>query len=182
MEIQFKQRLVGVMVLVALGIIFLPSLFHRDQRVAVDTTTLIPPKPTVQPVTLKPIARPANVKPAPVPEKAFQPPVVAVSPASKAKLAEKMATSKPSLNKQGLPNAWVIQVSSYQSQARAGELKKKLQQKQYKAYTRGVKTTKGQFFRVFAGPYIDKSRALKAQSQIDKLYRVKSQVLRFAPQ
>jgi DedD protein len=185
LSIELKQRLVGVMVLLALAIIFLPSLFHRDEpRITVDTTTLIPPKPMVEPVVIKPAVRPINASSAPSPDKAFQPPVVEpeIAPsASVAKPAPKKEVIKPRLNDKGLPNAWVIQVGSFQSQARADELKNKLLVK-YKSYTRSVNTSKGQFFRVFVGPYVDKTRVLKAQTAINKAYRVKSRVLTFAPE
>ncbi len=179
------------MVLLALGIIFLPSLFHRDEpRIAVDTTTLIPPKPTVEPVIIEPAVRPNTAPSAPSPERAFQPPVVEpkISTNDTAKTAPKKPVStqavpsvKPHLSDKGVPKAWVVQVGSFQSQARADELKDKLLAK-YKSYTRAVNTSKGKFFRVFVGPYIDKSRAIKAQASIDKAYRVKSRVLTFAPE
>jgi DedD protein len=179
LDTQLKQRVVGVMVLLALAIIFLPSLFYREQRVTVDTTSLIPPKPIVKSVELKPAIKPNNVIPAPTPEKAFQPPVVESQVSTKVKSP---VTSKPSLNEKGIPNAWVVQVSSFQSQARANELKDRLLSKQYKAYTRAVNTSKGKFYRVFTGPYIDKSRAEKAKTKVDKSYRVNSQVLSFKPE
>lgn len=183
MDQRLKQRLLGVMVLLGLAIIFLPSLFHRDQRVTVDTTTLIPPKPNVAPVIIEPAAPIAEVESAPSPEKAFQPPVIeeSVSLAGKSDTQTKTEpTLKPSLNAQGVPNTWVVQVGSFQSQKRADELKEKLFSHDYKAYTRSVNTSKGKFFRVFVGPYIDKGRASVAKTAVDKKYKVNSQVLRFA--
>ncbi|ODS23979.1 hypothetical protein AB835_06095 [Candidatus Endobugula sertula] len=181
MNIKLKERLVGVMVLVSLAIIFLPSLFHRDQHIQVDKTSSIPPKPTVEPIV---ISHPTNskrqLKPAPAPEKAFQP-FVESKVEEKASVNAKKA-SKPSLNDKGLPNGWVVQVGSFQSELRASELNKKLLAADYKAYSRPVKTSKGQFFRVFVGPYIDKSRALSVKKRLDKDYRVKSRILTFAPE
>ncbi len=184
MDIQRKQRLVGVMVLLALAIIFLPSLFQREQRAVVDTATLIPPKPVVEPVDLVPAPKPVAVVAAPLPEEAFQPKIIDQARSeskSEPKTKSVAPASPPSLNKDGLPNAWVVQVSSFQSTIRAKELTDKLQASGYKAYSRGVKTAKGQFYRVFIGPYVAKSRAQKAQSAVNKQYRVKSQILRFAP-
>lgn len=183
MDQRLKQRLVGVMVLLALAIIFLPSLFHRDQRVTVDTTTLIPPKPRVAPVIIEPAVSNIEVEPAPSPEKAFQPPVLDDDASLVSKSESKAnveAAPKPSLNAKGLPNTWVVQVGSFQSQKRADELKEKLFGKKYKAYTRAVNTSKGKFFRVFVGPYVDKGRARAAKTAVDKQYKVNSQVLKFA--
>ena len=74
----------------------------------------------------------------------------------------------------------MIQTASFQSQSHADALNKKLLDKNYKAYVRSVKTSKGQFYRVLVGPYIDLSRAATAKKDIDKIYRLKSQILRFS--
>ncbi len=218
MEIKLKQRLVGAMVLIALAIIFLPSLFHKDERVALDSTSLIPPQPKVESIVITAPVKPEGIEPAPNPDKAFQPPVtksselsgktskdvkkitdvITVKPGAKEKPAStkpkvtdiakpkvktvNSKTPKPTLNKQGIPNAWVVQVASLQTKERATSLTNKLQGGNYKAYTRSIKTDKGSFFRVFVGPYIDKSRALSAKAKLDKAYSVNSRVLTFSPE
>jgi DedD protein len=180
------------MVLVSLGVIFLPSLFSResDGRVVVNTQSLIPPKPDVRTIVIAPPQSTVQI-PAPNPNDAFQPSTDAsgdldssASTVSNAK-AKKIVKGTPStatlkLNKKGLPDSWVIQVASFQSQAHANALNKKLRDKTYKAYVRSVNTAKGEFFRVLVGPYIDRSRAGKAKVNIDKTYRVNSQILRFS--
>lgn len=109
MDEKLKQRLVGASVLVALAVIFLPSLFHKEQRVEIDTTTQIPPVSIIEPVNIPLAVKPENVQP-PSPDKLFQPEFV--EPESKAeeqantddksKIADKQAdnaktkaTSKP---------------------------------------------------------------------------------------
>lgn len=194
MDRKLKERLIGVMVLVSLGIIFLPSLFHKEQRVTVDRTSLIPPKTAVEPIVIK---RPQKnvVSPAPSPESAFQPPVVKeeqevqkvaanesrnTSSASSAKSEAKSA--KPALDQRGLPKAWVVQLGSFQSQKRAQELRDKLLAKDYKAYSKPVTTSKGKFYRVFVGPYIEKSSAESVKKRVDKAYKVSSRILTFSPE
>lgn len=211
-----KQRLVGAMVLMSLGVIFLPSLFSRegDGRVAVNTQSLIPPKPDVRTIVIESPQATTQI-PAPSPNDAFQPDaesalseqeiesILNASTAKKAKDAKVSAskdlaskapkTKEPSpkkstpaptptikLDKKGLPESWVIQIASFQSQSHADALNKKLLDKNYKAYVRSVKTSKGQFYRVLVGPYIDLSRAATAKKDIDKIYRLKSQILRFS--
>jgi DedD protein len=218
-----KQRLVGAMVLVSLGVIFLPSLFSRegdgDGRVAVNTQSLIPPKPDVRTIVIESPQATTQI-PAPHPNDAFQPDaesalseqeiesILNASTAKKAKDAKvsaskdlastapgakepspkKSTVSTPTpastptikLDKKGLPESWVIQTASFQSQSHADALNKKLLDKNYKAYVRSVKTSKGQFYRVLVGPYIDLSRAATAKKDIDKIYRLKSQILRFS--
>lgn len=190
MDTKVKQRLVGGMVLVSLGIIFLPSLFYRDNgdRIVVDTQSLIPPKPEVRTIV---IVSPDSIEqlPALAPSEAFQPSVSSENTSPeivKAIVSPKKAASKTvadsalSLDSNGLPKSWVIQVASFQSEVHAKTLSDKLRAKSYKAYVRQVKTSKGRFFRVLIGPYIDRQRAAAAQASVDKVYRVKSQILRFS--
>lgn len=75
MEENLKQRLVGAAVLVALAVIFLPALFDRDERVAIDTTTQIPTAPVIEPVVIPRPTKPENIKVPPA-EKLFQPTLV----------------------------------------------------------------------------------------------------------
>jgi DedD protein len=195
-----KQRLVGAMVLIALGVIFLPSLFSResDGRVEVNTQSLIPPQPDVRTVVITSPQIIAQI-PAPSPNDAFQPSVDALdivdtdkdvlssvanpasgddAPISISK--DRASTTVLTLNQKGLPTSWVVQVASFQSQLHANALNKKLRNKDYKSYVRPVNTAKGDFFRVLVGPYIDNSRAIVVQKEIDKAYRVKSRILRFS--
>ncbi len=186
MDTSTKNRLVGAMALLALGIIFLPSLFYREpvSRVVVDTTTQIPPRPAIEPVVVAPQPAPPPVVSAPSPTEIFQP---ALDERSEEKGSQNKTAAdqndlskKPNLSDKGLPNAWVIQVGSFSSLPRANELVEKLQKQNYKSYQRSVKTSKGQYYRVFVGPFIDKSRASLKKKQIDKAYQVKSQLLKFS--
>jgi DedD protein len=195
LDTTIKQRLVGLMVLISLGVIFLPSLFSResDDRVIVNTQSLIPPKPDVRTIVIASPQSTLQVS-APSPNDAFQPSVdasgdVDTSTSKNNTVGETKtnntvksspSTSILTLDKKGLPETWVIQVASFQSKAHADALNKKLLDKNNKSYVRPVSTAKGKFFRVFVGPYIDRSRAGKVKKNIDKTYRVNSQVLRFS--
>lgn len=176
MDSQKKQRLVGVMVLISLAIIFLPSLFYRDQdnqRVAIDTTSFIPPKPIVEPVVITPPKSIENIKPAPAPDKAFQPQEV-----DPAKL-DNPSEDKLSLNDKGLPDGWVVQLGSFKSQKGAEDLTAKLLKQNYKAYLRPVTVNEIEYFRVFVGPYIDRVKASAVKVEVDKQYKLKSKILLF---
>lgn len=203
MDITLKQRLVGVMVLISLGIIFLPSLFYRDtgERTVVDTQSLIPPKPAVRTIVIEP-PNATQQTPAAKPDEAFQPPtehLLSVS-SSNAEVEDKKPSESPAeqdvssktpkkenvdddilrLDASGLPESWVIQAASFQSKEHADVLMNKLRGKNLKAYVRPVKTAKGQFFRVLIGPYISQSRAKTDKAIVDKAYKVKGQILRFS--
>jgi len=80
------------MVLIALAVIFLPSLFHKDERVALDSTSLIPPQPKVESIVITAPIKSEGVEPAPSPDKAFQPPFTkpSVLPSNTTKASNKV--------------------------------------------------------------------------------------------
>ncbi|SDZ90264.1 SPOR domain-containing protein [Microbulbifer marinus] len=192
----FKQRIVGALVLVALAVIFLPSLFDREGARYIDVTSQIPPAPDIRPIEIAAPEPVAGVAPAPAPEAAFQPEVpeqfsnpkresvasVAESDQEKTEQAEKPQVEKkdpaPVLDPQGLPIAWVVQVASYRDEARADKLRARLMDKGYKAYTRAVTTSKGQFVRVFVGPSVSKADAQAVKRELDQLLKAQALVLR----
>ncbi|MFT6388838.1 MAG: DedD protein [Cellvibrionaceae bacterium] len=71
LEENLKQRLVGAAVLVALAVIFLPALFDKDERTAINTTSLIPPAPVIDPVVVARPNKPETIKIPPA-EELFQ--------------------------------------------------------------------------------------------------------------
>ena len=174
--------------LIALAVIFLPSLFHRDKRVVVDTTSQIPPPLIVEPVIIPKPQAPKNAKVPPV-ETLFQPDVEAspqpkpLTPdaAVKSTAATKPKVEKPRLNEKGVPVGWVVQVASLKSEKRANVLVDKLLKKNLTAYQQSVNTEKGRFFRVLVGPFIDQATAKAKQKEIDITYKVQSKLLRFNP-
>lgn len=209
MDITLKQRLVGVMVLISLGIIFLPSLFYRetDNRTVVDTQSLIPPKPAVRTIVINPPQDTAPLTPAVAPSEAFLPSQpaqsssqnVSVPSAVSAKAQDKkVSESIPSnasqissdqksvaeptlrLDNSGLPESWVIQAASFQSKEHAEAFMNKLRSKDLKAYIRSATTSKGSFFRVLIGPYLSQPQAESDKAVIDKEYKVVGQILRFS--
>jgi DedD protein len=217
---KLKQRLVGAAVLVALAIIFLPSLLHRDERIVIDTTSQIPtPPPVSKPISIPKPVKPEGIQASPPPEKLFQPEVVENTPPdtqslnpqddteekessnkiaatvpaktdaktsaaikTKPSAAIKPKAQEPKLNVAGLPIGWVIQVASLKTLESAKTLSKRLEKEDYRSYHRSVSTDKGQFFRVFIGPYIEQKRANEIKAAVDKAYKVNSRVLRFNPE
>ena len=176
MDNGLKQRLVGALVLTAIAVIFLPSLFTREERVVVDTTSLIPPAPDLKPVVISKPIRPEAITPAPTPEQAFQPTEEALPSSSDTEIAE-----SPGLDATGLPKAWTVQIASFMEPARAEKLQDKLLADDYRAYSRTLKTDKGEITRVFIGPQISRQSALEVKNKIDQELSVNSLVLKFQP-
>ncbi|MEO0442951.1 MAG: SPOR domain-containing protein [Pseudomonadota bacterium] len=191
MDEHLKQRLVGAAVLMALAVIFLPSLFHIEERVVVDTTSQIPPPLIVEPVIIDRAKPPENAEVPPV-DKLFQPEPVEQAKDLAKELAETKSPTadtkaivpepqKPRLNEQGLPIGWLIQVASLRSESSANRLVDKLLKNDLAAYQQPADTTKGQFFRVLVGPFIDRASAKRKQKEIDAAYKVESSLVRFNP-
>ena len=161
------------MVLVSLAIIFLPSLFHKDEPVVMNTNSEIPPAPDIQPVVIEKAEWPEGIK-HPSPEDLFQP----QEPAAPINSAE---PEKPRFTEKGLPVNWVVQVGSFKSKQGAESLKQKLIKADLRAYSKSISTEQGEFIRVFVGPFISQKDALDVKAKVDKQYKLSSQVLRFNP-
>ena len=204
-----KQRIVGAAVLVALAVIFLPSLFYKEERIEIDTSTQIPPSPKIEPVI---IAQPIKPKEVDVPpsDQLFQPEFVETdeqqvqtilekpeqeqgqassgqAQAEKRQQVKKLAPKRkkvveqPRLSSRGTPIAWVIQVASFKSQESAEKFVTSLLEKDFKAYVQAIETSKGWFYRVLIGPYIERQQAQDDQKTIEDTYKLQAKVIRFNP-
>lgn len=172
MDDGIKQRVVGAVVLTAVAVLFLPALFERESRRKVDTTTQIPPAPVIEAVDIQQPVRPEGIVAAKDPVEMFQPDES--MPVDETPVTEK-------LSEKGIPRAWVIQVASFKSEQRAEALLQRLQSKGYTAYSRKASTSKGDAFRVFVGPKVDKTRVWEIKKELDKMLNTKTLVLKFKP-
>ena len=78
--------------------------------------------------------------------------------------------------------AWVIQIASFSSLDNAKRLVSKLKDKGFKAYRRnGVNQAGKPIFRIFCGPYIEKSRAQKDLKKVSQLSDTKGIIIPFDP-
>jgi len=192
-----KQRLVGAVVLLALGIIFLPGILRENQQAPVNRQTLVPQSPDYQRLEFENPERPDNIEPAPDPETMFLPPseqapqdaleAVDIQPepdqAALEEPQEPEVQNEPETGKQEAPpqGAWVVQVASFRSAERASELRDKLQNQGYRAYIRSANTDSGSVNRVFIGPKIDKEAAQEVKRAVDEAFQLNTLVLRFEP-
>ncbi len=179
-----KQRLVGALVLVALAVIFLPALFNGGRPKQLDALKNVPAMPSVPTLAVQEPLRPQGLiedpaipardmysmepKPTSTIEKIHQITQSAVAP------------SRPSLNTNGVPNAWVLQVGVFSEKTKAEALKKSLQGKGYRAFTRTVLRDKTyRVTRVMIGPEVEQAALIKMKVVVDKEFSVKSMVIKF---
>lgn len=197
---QFKQRIVGAVVLVALGVIFIPMILDQEIDDSPISGTNIPIKPEkLQELSeQKPPAIPDGPivdrnKPRLVDE--HTPPVEqtdSVSPDTKqtAKPAKvEPATTKPTESKTtsvtdkpgSVTRAWVVQVASFSERNKALKLRDRLRKANYKAFVESLSTSKGTRYRVRVGPVVQRKKADSLKIRIAKEFKIKDALVMSHP-
>ena len=195
-----KQRLIGTIVLVALGIVFWPLIFDAPD--------------VHDPIVLKPASEKPVVDRTPIPApESFEAVVKQALPDtppidSSAQLvadentrtvadalglealsgADELAqnsdltdsvSSDALIDEAGLPIFWVLQVATVGSSERADELVVGLEQRGYRAFSTQYVRVDEELYRVQIGPNVDRARLLRLKPEIDSILAVESQVLRY---
>jgi len=155
-----QQRLIGAILLVALGVIFIPVLLDGSGFKSRNSRSIVmPPEPKFPPlseITLEPVV-PTHVK-----KKSAAAPVKKPEPS---KPKTKTALKQPN-------NAFALQVSTVTIKDNAYALRDKLRKQGYAAYVEsGTKNGKTSY-RVRIGPELDKSRLEKMKATIKKEQRL----------
>lgn len=101
-------------------------------------------------------------------------------------VAKKQADDKRAIKKQlgaaYKDAAWVIKVASFSNLDNAKKMVEQLKKKGHKAYRRSGKNQQGKtVYRIYVGPYIEKSRASAKLSSISKLSQSQAILLVFDP-
>ncbi|MEE4204120.1 MAG: SPOR domain-containing protein [Halieaceae bacterium] len=205
MEPIVKQRLVGALVLLALGVVFWPIIFVEAPEPEMLPAESMPPRPAVDtsPLEVPEVPRERISAQLPkLPDQAdaqraadtatelAEPPEDAVEPETlmsglpEADELEPLATreqppAEPVLDEQGLGVAWVLQVATVSSETRAQALLARLGDKGYKAFIKPIKRDKRSLYRVQIGPKVERARLEKIKAVIDPELRVESAILRY---
>ncbi len=144
MDKALKQRILGAIVLVALGVIFIPALLDGSGYRSRESHSIeIPVPPAFPPLSqtrLEPV-------PTPVDEKIKQ--VIT---------QEKKQAAEP-------VQAWALQVGTFSSRENADSFAKSLQ-KEGHAYVEEDKIDGKQVYRVRIGPELDRSRLEKLKTRL----------------
>ncbi len=195
-----RQRLVGTLVLVALGVVFWPLIFVTpDQRDPI----------VVQPMTDKPeidrslIAAPETYElavsemlpePAEIPEKeqiaadgetridAENIDLVDLpqrADLESALVRDSPPAREPLIDEEGFPVFWVLQVATVGSDARATQLVEGLTDLGYAAFSTPYARVDEELFRVQIGPNAERQKLLLIKPEVDSVLGVDSQVLRY---
>lgn len=173
MDDGLKQRLIGAVVLLALGVIFLPVLFERDPMQPVDRDSQIPPAPEIVIVDLPVTEEIEVVDPAPDPDVMYIP---------DEKDVVDLAPETIGLDQEGIPKSWVLQVASFRRQEAAEDLRADLVEQGFAAYTRSLKHNGEPMTRVLVGPKLDKNALVIDKQKIDEMVNVDAILLEFKPE
>lgn len=177
MEIGMKERLIGAVVLVVLGIIIIPFFLKGSSpdNGASQSVTL-PPSDSTAPqqqytLALSPATAAAALAPAAATAAPQQPvlkPVVHDIPRKPAPAASQAPAPQ---------GKWVVQAGSYGSEANAGKVVSTLTQQGFHAYISRFSKSGQTFYRVRVGPYADRAAADKAVAAVDRAYHGKAEVV-----
>ena len=195
-----KQRLVGTVVLVALGIVFWPLIFDAPDVHDPIALRAMSDKPFVD---RTPIPMPESFE-AVVKETLPDSPSIeagvqlaadkntrtgadAVSLQALRGSDELADTSELTgsgsgdtlVDEAGLPIFWVLQVATVGSRDRADELVAALKQRGYRAFSKQYLRVAEQLYRVQIGPKFDRAALMQIKPEIDSILAVDSQVLRY---
>lgn len=176
MDDGLKQRIVGAIVLVAIGVVFVPVIFDRERIEPLDRQSQVPPAPSIEPVRIEAASPPREQEPVPSGEDIYVP-----EQGNERESSVNLKEKSPVLDEQGTPNSWVLQIASYRFAGHAKERRDRLIKEGYTAFTREVKTERGTMTRLYVGPNLDKGKIIAAKKAIDEMLGVNTVVLRFKP-
>ena len=196
MDSLFKQRLVGILVILSVAAIFWPLIFAPYEYQEGADFLEIPPAPKFEKnpdITLE--MEILNLKEeAEYPDnwlktggdEVFENPTANAADkifATKSSSREVRTTSpeKPQLDSKGIPIAFVLQVASMVDSDRAKKVRDTLLEQGYRAYLRQVKVGETIMYRVYVGPKFEKSELAAIKYEIDKIFKVDSVILRYVP-
>lgn len=202
MEPVIRQRLVGTLVLLALGIVFWPIIFVQpevDQGIVLERT---PPRPIIDET---PIVKPESPREV-ILEEVTGP---AVDPLEQAAADESTLMSEEQRStedgvesirgsaevdalteRRGVPEAptrdgvgfaisWVLQVAAVSSRQQADALVNGLRNKGYEAFHRPVSGESSSLWRVQIGPKLEQAKLRAMKDEIDPAFNVDSKIIRY---
>ncbi|MCB1687934.1 MAG: SPOR domain-containing protein [Halioglobus sp.] len=204
-----KQRLVGALILLALGVVFWPIVFVEPEE---KTTTMqprgIPEPPAVSTAGIEAPGQGdlrgspeltdsdyAQGVDNPLPDgdvladgneevvDAIASNTAEVIPENTPAASEvRSEAPKPlAVDSDGVPVAWTLQVATVSSAEKAEALRLRLLQKSEKAYVTKVSSGGKQLYRVCVGPKFEKQELERMQASINAEFGVKTMLVRYLP-
>lgn len=195
----FQNRLIGTIILVALAVIFLPSILDGEKVSRKDDYVDIPPRPKMEPIEVaKPfpmeeVKQTVNRKVEILNETPVDEPVAietvntAEDPKDSAETAEQNIDEGQSVDfkiadeapVQKVSAGWVVQLGSFRHRKNVRDLLNKLEAAGYRAFSRQVQTSAGELTKVFVGPDLQKETLEKSIPHLNELTSLKGRLAEF---
>lgn len=174
-----KNRLVGAVILVLIGVVGFPLLVDKQPRpVSADLPIEIPDKNKVLPLSVPQTPATSNA-PAVSGESGAEPASAAALPNEAPTKPQTQPAAKPAKPPAPAPKVpekaaaiehrYVLQVGAFADEDRAREVRLKLERAGIKNYTQIIETKEGRRIRVRAGPFDSKAEAERVAGKIQKL-------------
>lgn len=195
MSNQFHNRLVGTIVVVALGVIFLPDMLDGKKERMQEEFTEIPLRPAI--VETESQSRNFEVLPAAkektsVEDKSNTQTKTLNNDTSKDSSSKELKNQplnssetqkkvKNNNDDQVISTAWTVQLGTFKDADNAELLITKLRQKGYQAYSLPKKPKHGTLTKVFVGPNISKEKITQLRSEVESLTKLKTKIVPFDP-
>lgn len=184
-----KQRIVGTVVLLALGLIFLPIIFDGEGSYQPPVSSRIPEPPEV-PILAEPVpSRPAIIAEQDAPEPAADTAPEAPAEQTQAEPIEpevEVVESEPAFQREiprledsGLPAGWVVRLGTFSNADNANNLVERLQSAGYKGYAREVESNQGRMTAVYVGPWLERERVEEFQRQLQEQFDLAGMIVRY---
>lgn len=160
------------MVMTTVAIIILPMLLDgsADERRRVEASIPTPPQIDINTLTVEETSEKMH----------------AMAKASEAKLpvlledkiVEPDEVENFSLNQNGLPISWSLQLGSFRQESNATRLRQVLRDKSYRSYILAGEND-DELYRVFVGPMVNKDKLLRSQTEIEAELKLSGQIVRY---
>ncbi|WCP67968.1 SPOR domain-containing protein [Vibrio tubiashii] len=175
MASKFQSRLVGTIILVAIGIIVLPDVLDGKKTHYKEEIASIPLKPELDSELesfeiLDPVDDSQNLPETPVEVVVTQEPVADDKPLP-------VAIKEVPERNEYQDSAWIVQLMALKNADNAKNLVKDLQKRGYQAHTK----PENGFTRVIIGPDVSKSKLERQIIELEKITGSKGQLLKFKP-
>lgn len=196
MASKFQNRLIGTIVLVAIGVIFLPDLFDGKKEHYQEQFASIPLQPDIAD------QEEYAVIPEPEPEPEFEDVILPQEPVSAvigdegfkltsdSKMAAVVKSAEPLAVKpqpvelpktNNVNSGWVVQLGVFRNFENAHRLVADLRKAGFQAHVFPKQPKSGDLARVVVGPDVSKDKLSDQAVQLEKLTGLKGQLVRFNP-
>ncbi len=178
-----KQRLTGAIILLLIGIAFIPFFLDSAGYEERQLETRIPAAPSVVQAVQTQHPEPVVIEPAPVAPVPEMPVVSAPVTEITGSLDALRPTlnppeEAPALDADQVPAAWALQLASFRQESNARELRARLINSGYRVYIRHGEDV----VRVFVGPEMQRSRLEELKVALQEEYGLEGMIVRFTTQ